>query len=155
MWTLKSAYFWKTTFAAGKDIRVSHRYRPSVGGTVATTFLDENDEPKGERFEEYKTKYCVDDAFVQLAKKSNALMRAEQPYFVENWLSYVLTTGANWAGPIKKFTLIVDKGEVDNYVSFCGTGVKKTGPTTFEMTAVDFYPEKDIDILLLVPTQAP
>ncbi|MFS9599004.1 DUF4424 family protein, partial [Klebsiella variicola] len=34
-------------------------------------------------------------------------------------------------------------------VSFCGTGVRKTGPTTFEMTAEDFVPERDIDILLL------
>ncbi|RUX99816.1 DUF4424 domain-containing protein, partial [Mesorhizobium sp. M7A.F.Ca.US.005.03.2.1] len=30
--------------------------------------------------------------------------------------------------------------------------VKKTGPTTFEMTADDFYPERDIDILILEPT---
>jgi len=155
MWTLKSAYFWKTSFPTDRDIKVSHRYRPSVGGTVATTFLDENDEPKGERFEEYRKKFCVDDGFVKLARKSNAAMREGHPSLVENWISYVLTTGANWAGPIKKFTLIVDKGEGDNYVSFCGTGVKKTGPTTFEMTAVDFYPEKDLDILLLVPTQAP
>jgi len=27
--------------------------------------------------------------------------------------------------------------------------VKKTGPTTFEMTAEDFYPQKDIEILIL------
>ena len=36
MWTLKSAYYWKTAFPVGKDITVSHTYRPSVGGTVAT-----------------------------------------------------------------------------------------------------------------------
>jgi len=155
MWTLKSAYYWKTRFDVGKDIKVSHTYRPSVGGTVATTFLDENDQPKGERFEEYKKKFCVDDAFVKLARQSNESMRAGDPYLVENWISYVLTTGANWYGPIKKFTLIVDKGEQDNFVSFCGDGVKKTGPMTFEMTTADFYPEKDLDILLLVPTQAP
>ncbi|CAN7469922.1 DUF4424 domain-containing protein [Rhizobium sp. LjRoot254] len=155
IWTLKSAYYWKTSFPTGEDVNVSHRYRPSVGGTVATTFLDENNEPKGERFEEYKKKFCVDDAFVKLAKKSNADMNASEPHLVENWISYVLSTGSNWAGPIKKFTLTVDKGEADNFVSFCGQGVKKTGPTTFELTATDFYPEKDLDILLLVPTQAP
>lgn len=154
-WTLKSAYYWETTFEPGKDIRVSHSYRPSVGGTVATTFLDENDQPKGERFDEYKAKFCVDDAFVKLARKSNEAMRAGEPYLVENWISYILSTGANWSGPIKKFTLIVDKGEQDNFVSFCGDGVKKTGPTTFEMTKTDFTPEKELDILLLVPTQAP
>lgn len=155
MWTLKSAYYWKTSFAVGKDISVSHTYRPSVGSTVATTYLDENDQPKGERYEEYRRKFCIDDAFVKLARQSNELMRANEPYLVENWMSYVLSTGANWYGPIKKFTLIVDKGEEDNFVSFCGEGVKKTGPTTFEMTKADFYPEKDLDILLLVPTGAP
>ena len=154
-WTLKSAYYWKTTFAPGKDIQVSHSYHPSVGGTVAATFLDENDQPKGERFEEYKAKYCIDDAFVRIAQKSVEAMRDGEPYLVERWISYILTTGTNWSGPIKKFTLVVDKREPDNFVSFCGDGVRKTGPTTFEMTATDFSPQKELDILLLVPTQAP
>jgi hypothetical protein len=155
LWTLKSAYWWKTSFPIGQEIHVSHTYRPSVGGTVATTFLNEDNQPKGEQYAEYLKKYCIDDSFVRLARKSNEDMNAGRPSLVENWLSYVLTTGANWFGPIKKFKLIVDKGAEDNFVSFCGEGVKKTGPTTFEMTATDFYPEKDLDILLLVPTGAP
>lgn len=155
VWTLKSAFYWKTTFAPGKDIHVAHSYRPSVGGTVATTFLDENDQAKGERYEEYRRKYCIDDAFARIARKSVEAMRNGEPHLVENWISYILTTGGNWYGPIKKFSLVVDKGEPDNFVSFCGDGVKKTGPTTFEMTATDFSPRKDLDILLLVPTQAP
>ena len=155
MWTLKSAYYWKTGFPVGKDIHVSHRYRPSVGGTVATTFLDEDDQPRGERYADYRKKFCIDDAFVKLARKSNEAMQQGEPYLVENWISYILTTGANWAGPIKTFTLVIDKGEQDNFVSFCGEDVRKTGPTTFEMTKTDFYPEKDLDILLLVPTGAP
>ena len=66
----------------------------------------------------------------------------------------MLTTGANWGGPIKDFTLTIDKGAPENLVSFCGEGVKKIGPTTFEMKATDFYPEKDIHILLLKPSGA-
>jgi hypothetical protein len=155
MWTLKTVYWWKTTFPVGQPIKVTHRYKPSVGGTVATTFLDENNEPKGERFEEYKKKYCIDDAFAKLAEKSNIAMRNNENYLYENWMSYVLTTGANWFGPISKFTLTVDKGAADSYVSFCGTGVKKIGPTTFQMTATDFYPERDIDLLFLIPSNAP
>ena len=92
---------------------------------------------------------------MKLAKQSNDDMMAGRPYLVENWISYILTTGGNWYGSIKKFTLIVDKGEEDNFVSFCGENVKKTGPTTFEMTKSDFYPDRELDILLLVPTQAP
>jgi hypothetical protein len=154
LWILKSTYYWKTGFPPGKDVRVSHTYRPSVGGTVATTYL-EDEQPKGPRFDIYKTKYCIDDAFVKLAQKSNRDMLAGRPYLVENWISYILTTGGNWYGSIKTFTLTVDKGEPDNFVSFCGDNVKKTGPTTFEMTKTDFFPERDLDILLLVPMQAP
>ena len=55
------------------------------------------------------------------------------------------------AGSIGDFTLTVDKGDANNYVSFCGANIKKTGPTTFEMKAKDFVPERDLDILLLVP----
>jgi hypothetical protein len=133
LWILKSTYYWKTSFPPGKDVK----------------------QPTGPRFEEYKKKYCIDDAFVKLAKQSNDDMMAGRPYLVENWMSYILTTGGNWYGSIKTFTLIVDKGEEDNFVSFCGENVKKTGPTTFEMTKTDFYPDRELDILLLVPTQAP
>jgi hypothetical protein len=148
IWALKSAYYWRTTYQPGRDIAVSHRYQPSVGGTVAVTFLEDN-QPKGEYYREYKQKYCIDDAFVRVAQKSNQAAMEGKEFYTESWISYVLTTGANWYGPIKDFTLIVDKGEKGNYVSFCGKDVKKTGPTTFEMKAVDFSPEKDLDILIL------
>jgi hypothetical protein len=154
LWTLKSVYWWRTTFPAGQEIHVSHHYHPSVGGTVAVSFLQDG-KPEGDRFKQYQAKYCMDDGFVRKAIQSNADMNDGKPYYTEQWISYILTTGANWFGPIKKFTLTVDKGEPDSIVSFCGDGVKKTGPTTFEMTKTDFYPDKDLDILLLVPTQAP
>ncbi|TIR38261.1 MAG: DUF4424 domain-containing protein, partial [Mesorhizobium sp.] len=67
--------------------------------------------------------------------------------------AYILTTGGNWAtGSIGKFKLTVDKGDPKNLVSFCGENVRKVGPTRFEMTAENFYPEHDIDILLLAPS---
>jgi len=87
------------------------------------------------------------------AKLEKAANDQTGPYFMESWISYVLTTGANWGGPIKHFKLTVDKGSPKNYVSFCGEGVRKVGPTTFEMTAEDFYPQKDLDFLLLVPSE--
>lgn len=149
LWTMSSVYWWRTTFPAHSRIKVAHTYKPSVGGTVATTYLDENNEGKGERYEEYVKRFCIDDAMVKIARQSNEAMASGKPYFMENWISYVLKTGANWGGTIKKFKLTVDKGRPENYVSFCGTGVKKVGPTSFEMTAEDFFPEKDLDILLL------
>jgi len=34
-------------------------------------------------------------------------------------------------------------------VSFCGEDVKKIGPTTFEMVKTDYWPEREIEILIL------
>ncbi len=153
LWTLRSVYWWKTTFPANSEVRVQHRYTPSVGGTVALTYLEDG-KPQGERYAEYLKRYCIDENMVKIAQKSEAAMQAgKPPLYVENWISYVLSTGANWKGPIKRFKLIVDKGDAANVVSFCGTDVKKTGPTTFEMVAEDFVPEQDLDILLLVPLE--
>jgi len=151
-WELKSTYWWKMTFPAGKRIEVKHTYRPSVGGTVATTFV-EGGKAKGDTYEQYKAKYCMDGGFVRAVEAAAAKSPDKYPPYYESWISYVLTTGGNWATNIGQFKLTVDKGSPKNLVSFCGKGVKKTGPTTFEMTAEDFYPERDLDILILQPLE--
>lgn len=146
-WTLRSVYWWKTMFPAGKPVRVSHRYKPSVGGTVAMSFIDQGN--PGATYKEYVERYCIDNAFMKTAAKLEAAANKSGPNYTEQWVSYILTTGANWSGPIGKFKLTIDKGQPQDYVSFCGSGVKKTGPTTFEMRAEDFSPEKDLHILFL------
>jgi hypothetical protein len=70
---------------------------------------------------------------------------------MENRIEYILTTAANWAGNIAKFHLTIDKGSPDNLVSFCGEGVSKTGPTRFEMSKENFYPDRDLAIMILTP----
>ena len=71
----------------------------------------------------------------------------------ESRIGYILTTGANWSGPIGDFHLTIDKGAPENLVSFCGEGVVKTGPTRFEIRAKDFVPERDLAILFLLPRE--
>jgi hypothetical protein len=154
IWTLRSTYTWEATFKAGETAEVVHSYKPSVGGTVATIFLsppmDATDE---DRPKIYKDKYCVDDGLVKTLKKQ--LKDPADPYsapYTESWISYIWSTGANWGGPIGKFHLTVDKGDPKNLVSFCWDGkVTKTGPTTFEMDATDWYPPygHELEILIL------
>ncbi len=150
-WKLQSAYWWKTTFPAKTDVRVSHVYKTGMGGTVGMSFLDDGGKVGGERWDDYKVKYCVDDDLKRTIEKAIAAAPEDRKYstYVENWISYVLTTGGNWAGSINKFKLTIDKGAPGNLVSFCGTNVKKTGPTTFEMEAEEFWPERNLEILLL------
>ena len=85
-------------------------------------------------------------AVQSLYRKANA-SNAKVGAF-EEYLSYVITSGANWAGPIGTFRLVIDKGDT-TLVSFCGDGVRKIGPTTFEMIAKDYMPKRDIDVLFI------
>lgn len=150
LWSLKSTYWWRSTFPAGKEVKVSHRYKPSVGGTAGLTFFYDN-KFQGE-YDRYKADYCIDAEFEKAVLKSARDNPDGYPLLMEQRLDYVLTTGGNWAlGTIGDFKLTVDKGDPKNIISFCGQDVKKTGPTTFEMTAKDFYPEKDLKVLILTP----
>ncbi len=148
-WQLRSTYWWRATFPAGKPVRVSHRYKPSVGATVGLNFYVNGE--FGDQYDAYRTRYCMDADFEKAVRKAMAVAGPDgNPPRYESRLSYILTTGGNWAGGIiGTFKLTVDKGYPASLVSFCGTGVKKIGPTTFQMTARDFDPAHDIDVLFV------
>jgi hypothetical protein len=150
MWTYRATYTWEATFPAGEKVVVEHRYKPSVGGTVGVAFLSEPYEGY-DPAAEYLEKYCTDDAFIAAVRKT--LTNPDEPWtapFFESWISYILTTGGNWAGgAIENFRLVIDKGDEANLVSFCGEGVEKIGPTTFEMVKTDFWPQEELNILIL------
>lgn len=146
-WTLKATFYWEQTFPAKADVEIAHSYTPVVGGTAFTLI---GTKEADEVLPDYRRKYCVDAAFEAAVEKA----RASKAALVENWLEYVLKTGANWAGPIGRFRLVVDKGAARNLVSFCGDKVRKISPTRFEMVKTDFYPSDDLRILIIarVPT---
>ncbi len=144
LWTFKTTYYWTQVFPAGKTLSVEHTYAPSlggsVGGMVGAPTMD------AETLNYYQTRYCIEPSFIAAA-------RAKNNAFTEEWISYVLTTGANWSKPIGTFTLTVDKGAVDNLVSFCAEDVKKTGPTTFQSTRRNYTPTADLSVLILTGTR--
>jgi hypothetical protein len=152
IWTLKSAYSWEALFPAGETVTVEHRYRPSVGGTVGVSFLAEPYEDY-DPAADYRSRYCTDDSFIQAVERT--LPDPQDRYgapFTESWISYVWSTGGNWAGAIGRFHLTIDKGRPENLVSFCWDGkVTKTSPTTFEMEAENWFPpwNRELDILIL------
>ncbi|WP_421857962.1 DUF4424 domain-containing protein [Oricola sp.] len=147
-WTLKTTYWWTMTFPANAEIAVRHRYQPAVGGSAGLFFL--TGDPAQPVDSGYVQDYCMDRSFLNAVERRQKTADANSIGYTEARLSYVLTTGANWAGPIGDFRLVVDKGSTKNLVSFCGEGVKKTGPTTFEMRKKDFWPERDMHVLFVV-----
>jgi hypothetical protein len=143
-WRLKTTYFWEQTFPAQRELLIEHRYKPSVGSSVVTLVGNTNPELETYAREERK-QFCTNDDFVETVR------RAPHP-FQERRIQYILTTGANWAEPIRNFILIVDKGSPGNLVSFCEQGVKKISPTQFEVRKTNFIPKSELSILILEPT---
>lgn len=149
MWTLKTTYYWEQVFPAGRDLVVEHRYTPSVGQSAGSglgmSWL------KGKELADFRAKYCVDDAFMAAVNKAQGRAGKDALVFTEARLDYILSSGGNWKKPIGDFHLTVDKGKPDTLVSFCATGVRKTGPTRFETRLSDFRPTQDLHILFLDP----
>ncbi len=145
-------------FPAGKTISVEHSYKPVAGGSVGGALVPEYRKEGGEYIDNYMKQYCTDKNFLAAfdkqyrARTKAAKAKGEEQYgvpYIETWLSYVLKSGANWKGPIKDFRLVVDKGKPGNLVSFCMAGVKKIGPTQFEVRKANFEPTRNLDILII------
>jgi len=147
-WTLHTTFYWQQTFPAGAETLVEHRYVPSVGLSVGS-MLGQPGVEKDPYARASLAKFCVDKALLSAAERAAKKATGNGGYLGEQRIAYVLTTGANWAGPIGEFRLVVDKGSPDNLVSFCGDGVRKISPTEFEMRKTDFVPDADLNVLIL------
>ncbi len=130
-WTVERHFIWKATFPARQKVRVKHIYAPSVGGY----FMTRN---------QGADTYCMDSNFINAAFKTS-------PMVVGLPLTYLLGPGRNWAGPIGKLHVIIDKGEASSLVSLCANNIIKTSPTTFEYTIENYEPRdgERIDILFV------
>lgn len=150
-WSLATTCYFNLVFPAGKETEIEHKYRPSVGSSNVTSLGDPN--LISELWiKEKMGRYCIDDATL------NVVMSAKKPPhmdygspFTEERISYILHTGANWAGPIGKFHLAIDKGSPNNLISLCGYGVTESAPTLVEFNKTNFTPDNDIDIIIFKP----
>jgi hypothetical protein len=152
-WTLRATYHWTQTFPAKKEIVVEHQYQPSVGASVGT--MVGSPDADAAEMDTYRKRYCMDREFIAAAQRARAAAKrgAEGRPLSEKRIEYVLVTGANWAGPIKDFRLVVDKGAPGNLVSLCATGLKKISPTEFEMRKTNYIPDRNLEVLILEPLQ--
>jgi hypothetical protein len=143
-WTLKTTYFWEQVFPAQREIKIQHRYKPSVGLGVGTVVGSDSGR-------EAIRRYCLGDQFLGAVERAKKKMHAEYAPFSEIRIAYILSTGASWRAPIGDFRLVVDKGRPDNLISFCSTDVHKIGSTRLEVHKTNYRPEQDLNILILKP----
>ena len=153
LWTLRAKFVRPQVFPAGKEILVEQRYQPSIDTTSGVYLTKGSTEP--ETLEHNRKTFCTDDDFLKSAgvvedqNKARLASNSTAGLAVQESLAYVITSGANWAGPIGDFRLVVDKGHADNLVSFCADGVKKISPTQFEVKIKDYLPTRDINVLFV------
>ncbi|BDV34590.1 DUF4424 family protein [Methylocystis iwaonis] len=146
LWSLRTSVTRMQTFPANASVVVEHEYVPLLGGSVGGGLSASA--RKNDYFKNEQRKYCIDKEW--LASFDKRMQKTgNRDIYGEIWLGYVLTTGANWKGPIGDFRLVIDKGKPDTLVSFCAEGVKKISPTQFEVRHKDFTPKKDLDILIV------
>lgn len=149
-WDVATFFVRSQSFAPRASVVVEHSYSPVNGGSVGGMLEQDLREDFPEGLAAYRRDYCVDDHFLTGVDRRLAELRetGRQAFTGEVWIGYVLSTGANWRGPIRDFRLVVDKGSTDNLVSFCMDGVKKIGPTRFGVRKTDFEPAGDLKILI-------
>jgi len=150
LWTVKETWHWQQVFPAGRDLSVEHRYAPGAGGAAGSS-LTNPEFRRSEYGRGHIARYCVDDQILTGLDRMARRIGTEYPMISETWISYILTTGANWRSPIGEFRLVVDKGDARNLVSFCGEGVTRISPTQFEVRRRNWRPTRDLDVLILVP----
>lgn len=150
-WIVSTSIVREQEFPPGRPVWVEHQYRTSLGISFDTVLRKFIRESKGmeKEFERYRNEYCVPEALLKGIDKLAGADEANTANLMEYRISYVLKTGANWAGPIKDFRLVVDKGRADRLTSFCANNVKKISPTAFEVRAKDFTPDRDLKILIV------
>lgn len=135
-WSSQIIYSWKQTFKAGSVTEIKHQYTPLVGGSFLPSL-------KAKDSKAFIDEYCMDENFLKNFKT------VEEGSKVYHYLGYVLTTGANWAKPIGKFTLTIDR-EPNTVISLCwDKSLRKVGPNRFQAVKENFLPKKDLDIIFV------
>ena len=121
-----------------------------------------------QQIDRYRKDYCVSEPFLASLDKLAGAPEANTSKVGERRINYILKTGANWAGPIKNFHMVIDKRKADRLISFCvpsiapsttapsifaappvAPSMKSISATSVEVTAKDFTPDKDLKILIV------
>lgn len=130
---IKVTHHWEQVFPADRPLAVEHEYVPVTG-----SFMTDG-EPNADLEEEMRIKYCVGPGLLAAVRRPNVISEVH----------YILTTGANWKGPIRKFKLTIAKDRPQDKVSTCIPDTRRTSPTTFVVERTNFTPTQDLRLLFI------
>lgn len=149
LWSIVLRYHWPQHFATGRDLVIEHSYDPAPPGGIFVWPATRTDIDTYQRG--LIRDYCIDEATQRgLTKLLHAPGKGDMAGTgMAVFLDYVLTTANTWKGPIATFHLTIDKGKPANILSLCIDGLRKTGPTRFEMEQSNFTPRRDLRLMIV------
>lgn len=168
LWEKQVHYHWTQTFPKGQKTHIEHSYRPARG----SFFLQPDPEKSlGENLVEqiisrarHMQESCAWSSIknvhfpawlaneFQHMPKSKKSADGHMIMFYE--VDYILTTGANWDGPIRDFTLTIEYpkgGAVASCAVFDFAPPINTGKNTLQFHAKNFTPTRELKVLFGEP----
>ncbi len=143
-WSVEKRYHWTQTFPARGTVHIRHEYSPVDGAQlVPMDLLAAGHKVTADE------KYAVDDvsslcispaAVKAMAARRNSMVGTQ-------WVDFILTTANSWKRPIEDFTLIVERTDPKEVVSFCWDGpVTKLDANHFQAHMTNLVPTKELRV---------
>lgn len=155
LWTLGTTLWRQQTFPVGRDVVVEHRYRPVRGGSAMAPVGNfdgvlEPDHWAYDYAQEARSQYCVEPEMEgELSYRRTNGVGLEARHFASSDVGYVLRTGANWAGPIGRFRLVVEVPNEFDAAFVCFDGARRVAPNRIEADLTDYWPDQDLAVLFV------
>jgi Domain of unknown function (DUF4424) len=153
-WSIRTHVSRMQTFPAGRTVTVEHSYRPITGSSVAGA-LERSSRIRllrtGGDAQELFARFCINNAFLRRFDRGGD--RVRQPSgayrYAESYVGYVLRTGANWRGPIRRFRLVVELERPRDLIATCFKGLRRTSPTQWGMVRRNYMPSEDLHLVFI------
>ena len=153
-WYLKTTYVWQQEFLANNTTHVEHAYTPSCGiYPIDIKDFDDQKNIKINRNSSLDLDGCAFDhqhydAFLKQWKQH----KEKDPNCGYTWMHeirYILKTGANWRGPIKKFHLEIKPDSPDYLIIVEGNyPMKRLSNGTCVVDIENFKPTQDLRVCI-------
>lgn len=154
LWQLQTTLWRRQVFPGGGDVVVEHSYTPVRGGStfapVGNTDPGDADIFEQEYVDAARRRYCIEPEMEGELRyrRLDGAAPGERSYHVSD-VGYILTTGANWAGPIGRFRLVVEVPNAWDSVFLCLDGARRVAPNRIEAELTDFWPFHDLEVMFL------
>jgi len=152
LWLLETSFWRRQSFPPGVDVVVEHRYLPVSGGSASAPVGNaEPDFAEGDGWAaDSRRRYCIEpEVEIEANRRRQVGAGPDARHFGASDLGYVLTTGANWRGPIGRFRLTVEAPNPADFVFVCLDGARRVAGNRIEAELTDFWPWHDLEILFL------